>query len=342
MRENLQQHNKRIRHLKNERLETIKPGHRGNKVIKGKFANGEELYIPAFSNVLKWQLSKNPQREEKKQDNYTPSVLKNADFISSDQDMVVWLGHASFFIRLKGISFIIDPVLYSLPMVQRRTELPCQPEQLQNLDFLLLSHAHRDHLDQQSIKTIVKHNPQLKALAPLEVGKILRNTCPHLPYQEAGWYQKYDLVPDAVEVYFMPAMHWHRRGLADMNKMLWGSFVLKTPELSLYFAGDSAIGPHFEEIADLLGPMDICIMPVGAYKPAFLMAKSHMNPHEAVRAYNNLRGGTFIPMHYGTFDLSDEPPGEPARLVQQIAAAGILQGLKMPAIGEPVLLKHLQ
>lgn len=336
-----QQHNN-IRHLKNERLETIKPNYRGNKIIKGKFANGEELYTPEFSNVLKWQLSRNPQRDEKKQDTYTPPVQYGCDFVHSDQDMVVWLGHATFFVRLKGISFITDPVLYSLPLVKRKTELPCQPEQLRNLDFLLLSHAHRDHLDQQSIKTIFKHNPQLKALTPLGVGKILRNTCRHLPYQEAGWYQKYDLVPDAVQVYFMPARHWHRRGLTDMNKMLWGSFVLKTENFSLYFAGDSAIGPHFEEIADLLGPMDLCIMPVGAYKPAFIMAKSHMNPHEAVRAYNTLRGGTFIPMHYGTFDLSDEPPGEPVRLLRQIAAAGVLQGLKMPAIGEPVLLKDLQ
>ncbi|MBC5993461.1 MBL fold metallo-hydrolase [Pontibacter cellulosilyticus] len=338
----MQQNNNHIRHHKNDRLETIKPDYRGNKIIKGKFANGDELYYPDFSKVLKWQLTRNPQREEKKRDDYVPSVKHGCDFITSKEDMVVWLGHASFFVRLKGINFIIDPVLFSLPLVKRKTELPCQPEQLLNIDFMLLSHAHRDHLDQQSIKTIFKHNPQLKALIPLEVGKILRNTCRHLPYQEAGWYQKYDLVPGAVEVYFMPAMHWHRRGLSDMNKMLWGSFVLKTPELNLYFAGDTAIGPHFEEIADLLGPMDVCIMPIGAYKPSFLMAKSHLNPHEAVRAYNYLRGGTFVPMHYGTFDLSDEPPSEPVRVVQQLAAAGVLQGLKLPAIGEPLLLKDLQ
>ena len=331
-----------IRHLKNERLETIKPDHRGNKFIKGMFANGEELYTPSFGNVLKWQLSRNPQREEKKHDTYKPAVHHNSDFINSDEDMVVWLGHATFFIRLNGISFITDPVLYNLPVVKRKTELPCQPEQLRNLDFVLISHAHRDHLDTQSIKTIFKQNPQLKALAPLHVGKILRSTCRHLPYQEAGWYQKYDLVPDAVEVYFMPAMHWHRRGLTDMNKMLWGSFVLKTSTFSIYFAGDSAYGPHFDEVADLLGPMDLCIMPIGAYKPAFLMRQSHMNPHEAVRAYNNLRGGTFIPMHFGTFDLSDEPPGEPVRILQQVSASGVLQGLRLPAIGEPVLLKELQ
>ncbi|RDV14650.1 hypothetical protein DXT99_13355 [Pontibacter diazotrophicus] len=335
------QHNNHIRHIRNERLETIKKDYRGNKTIKGRFANGDEIYYPASSDVLRWQLSKNPQRNEKKRDNYVPPVHEGSEFINSDKDMIVWLGHCSFFIRLGGITFLTDPVLYDVPLLPRRAGLPCPPEHLRNIDFLLLSHGHRDHLDKKTIKTVFESNPQLKALAPLRAGDILRNINPHLPYQEAGWYQKFDLVPGEVEVYFMPASHWYRRGLLDMNKVLWGSFVIKTPALSLYFAGDSAMGQHFEEIEDLLGPMDVCLMPVGAYKPAFLMAKSHMNPHEAVKGYNLLRGGTFIPMHYGTFDLSDEPPGEPVRLLQQIAAGGMLQGLKIPAIGEPVLLQEL-
>ncbi|GHA77065.1 MBL fold metallo-hydrolase [Pontibacter akesuensis] len=334
----MQQHNTTIRHVRNERLETIKPGYRGNKTIDGQFANGEELFNPPFRKVLRWQLTKNPQREEKKHDTYTPHVQVGSDFIHSDQDMVVWLGHASFFIRLNGVTFITDPIFYDLPLVKRRVRMPCSPEELRHIDFLLLSHGHRDHLDKQSVHTVFKSNPQVKALIPLRAGNILRGIEPQLPYQEAGWFQKFDLVPGQVEVYFMPASHWHRRGLLDMNKVLWGSFVLKTPELTLYFAGDSALAPHFEEIENLLGPMDVCIMPVGAYKPAFMMSKSHMNPHEAIKAYNLLRGGVFIPMHYGTYDLSDEPASEPVRLLEQVAASGALRGLRIPAVGEPVLL----
>ncbi|WP_377488009.1 MBL fold metallo-hydrolase [Pontibacter toksunensis] len=330
-----------IRHIRNERLETIKKDYRGNKTIDGRFANGDTLYNPPFSKVLSWQLSRNPQREEKKQDDFVPPIFEGSEFIESDKDMVVWLGHCSFFIRLGGVTFLTDPVLFDVPLLPRRVGLPCPPEQLRNISFLLLSHGHRDHLDKKSIRAVFESNPQLKALIPLRAGDILRAVNPHLPYQEAGWYQKFDLLPEGVEVYFMPASHWHRRGLLDMNKVLWGSFVIKTPTLSLYFAGDSAMGPHFEEIEDLLGPMDVCLMPVGAYKPAFLMAKSHMNPHESVKAFNLLRGGTFVPMHYGTFDLSDEPPGEPVRLLRQIAAGGMLPGLRIPAIGEPVLLQDL-
>ncbi|MDX5481312.1 MAG: MBL fold metallo-hydrolase [Hymenobacteraceae bacterium] len=337
----MQQKNNHIRHIKNERLETVKADYRGNKIINGRFLNGEEQYAPQFSDVLRWQLSANPQRAEKKNDSFIPPVQVGCDFVTSDKDMVVWLGHASFLIRVNGVTFLTDPVFYDLPLVKRKPEMPCQPEQLRHIDFLLLSHAHRDHLDKRSIRTAFEANPQLKALIPLETGKLLRNINPHLPYQEAGWFQKYDLVPDTVEVYFMPASHWHRRGMLDMNTVLWGSFVIKTPTLTLYFAGDSGFNSHFEEIESTFGPMDVCIMPIGAYKPSFLMRKSHMNPHEAVKAFNHLRGGTFIPMHYGTFDLSDEPPGEPVRLLQEIAASGMLQGLRIPAIGEPVLLQEL-
>lgn len=310
-------------------------------MIDGIFANGEKVEKPSFADVLKWQFSRNPQRDEKKRDMYVPPVREGADFVSSTEDMVVWLGHASFFIRLNGITFLTDPVFNSIPLVKRRAGMPCPPEKITGVDFMLLSHAHMDHLDKKSVNTVFKSNPQIKALAPLKVGSVLRGINPHLPYQEAGWYQKYDFIPPGVEVYHLPAAHWNRRSPFDMNKMLWGSFVLKTDKLLLYFAGDTGFNSHFEEIESLFGPMDVCLMPVGAYKPAYLMQGNHMNPHEAVKAYNLLRGGTFIPMHYGTFDLSDEPAGEPVRVLEQLAEGGMLQGLRIPAIGEPVLLQQL-
>ncbi|MEJ8758218.1 MBL fold metallo-hydrolase [Pontibacter sp. H259] len=332
----------KVRHINNPKLETVKPGYKGNKLINDQFANGDELYTPQFSNVLRWKMSPNPQKAEKKTDTYTPHVKPGKDFLHSGEDMIVWLGHASFFIRLQGVTFLTDPVLYDLPLMKRRVGLPCDPEDLKNIDYLLLSHAHRDHLDTASIRTICRNNPKIKALAPLNSGGLIRAASRRLPYQEAGWYQRFDIAHDNLEIYFVPASHWHRRGLFDMNKVLWGSFVIKTKDLTLYFAGDTGFNGHFEEIADIFGPMDVCIMPVGAYKPSFLMQKSHLNPHEAVRAYNLLRGGTFIPMHYGTFDLSDEPASEPVRLLEQIAATGLMRGLKIPAIGEPVLLRELE
>lgn len=147
----MQQPNNHTRHIKNERLETIKPAYRGNKIVNGRFANGEELYNPNFRDVLRWQLSKNPQHDEKKQDNYTPPVQHGKAFVHDDKDMVVWLGHASFFIRLNGVTFLTDPVFYDLPLLKRKSGLPCAPEELRNVDFILLSHGHRDHLDRKSV-----------------------------------------------------------------------------------------------------------------------------------------------------------------------------------------------
>jgi len=125
-----------------------------------------------------------------------------------------------------------------------------------------------------------------------------------------------------------------------MNKILWGSFMLRTKDKLIFFAGDTAYNPaFFSEIKYLFGSPDICILPVGAYKPAFMMQGSHLNPAEAVQAFNELGGRMFIPMHYGTFDLSDEPAGEPVRLLEEYATAEKINGLlQMPTIGERIFI----
>ncbi|PIQ21822.1 MAG: hypothetical protein COW65_06815 [Cytophagales bacterium CG18_big_fil_WC_8_21_14_2_50_42_9] len=114
--------------------------------------------------------------------------------------------------------------------------------------------------------------------------------------------------------------------------------MLRLQNKLIFFAGDTSYKPSFfQEIKSLFGSPDICILPVGAYKPAFMMQGSHMNPEEAVQAFNELGGKTFIPMHYGTFDLSDEPAGEPVRLLQEYAAAGKINGyLELPVIGKRI------
>ena len=328
-----------IRYIRNEQLKTVKPNYPGNKMIDGQFANGEELYLPSFQTLLKWQLSRNPQKAEKEQDKYTPAVLTDAQVFTSKQDMLVWLGHASFLLRLNGVSFLLDPILFNSAFLKRRHPLPCTVNDIRNINYLVLSHGHRDHLDEKSIQAVVKNNPLIKALCPLAMGPLLHQMAPGLVYQEAGWYQRYILPENlGVEVYYLPAAHWHRRGLNDLNKVLWGSVLFKAKGKLIYFAGDSAYKEHFAEIRNLFGIPDIAIMPIGAYKPPYMMQLSHMNPTEAVQAANDMSAQTFIPMHYGTFDLSDEPAGEPVRLLQELASSGKLDGnLQIPAVGERVL-----
>lgn len=328
-----------VTYLRNENLKTIKPGYPGNKVINGKFANGEELYAPSFLTVLKWQFGPKPQASEKAQDKFRVEVKPlPPDTFSGKEDTIIWLGHATFYIRLNGISFLTDPVLFNIPMVRRKSALPCKPEEIRNIDFLLLSHGHRDHLDERSIKLLQKQNPNLKALAPLKMHALLQKFAPEMPVEEAGWFQQF--TPEftqGLEIFYLPARHWHRRGLFDINKILWGSFLLKAGNKTIYFAGDSASGPHFQEIHELFGDPDYCLMPIGAYTPAFLMQKSHLNPRESAEAFNQLGGKNFIPMHYGTFELSDEPASEPIRTIKELAATRYLAGnVIAPAVGEVI------
>lgn len=324
-------------HRRNEALRTIRPGYAGNKLVGREFCNGEALFEPQLSTVLRWQLTANPQKEEKKRDAWVPQVVPCAEAFFSTEDMLVWLGHAGFLLRIQGVNLLFDPVLFSSLGLRHRHALPCQPADVRNIDYLLLSHGHRDHLDEQTIKVLAKQNPQMRVLSSLGMAPLLRGLAPTLPVQEAGWWQQYDLGPAApFEVYYLPASHWSRRGLFDLNQVLWGSFLIKTADDRLiYFAGDTGYADHFEQIEQTFGPIDIALLPIGAYKPPFMMHVSHQNPHEAAKAANVLRAGHVVPMHYGTFDLSDEPASEPLRLLAEVAAGGLLRGvLHAPAVGE--------
>ena len=333
-----------VSYLRNEALPTIRPGYPGNKLFGPEFANGDALFEPQMSTVLKWQLTTNPQKAAKKADLWAPAVVDCTDFLRGKQEGLVWLGHSTFVLRIAGTTLLFDPILFSSFGLKRRHALPCRPEDLTGIDYLLLSHGHRDHLDEPSIKLVARQNPLMQALAPLRMAPLLHDMAPALKVQEAGWWQQFDLAlgpQPAFDVYYLPAAHWHRRGLLDMNRVLWGSFLIKvnatdkTPEKLIYFAGDTAYGPHFELIEQQFGPLDIVLMPIGAYKPAFMMSQSHVSPQEAAKAANVLRAGHVVPMHHGTFDLSDEPASEPLRLLQETAAQHNLRAeLHAPAVGE--------
>ncbi|QJX47699.1 hypothetical protein HMJ29_12405 [Hymenobacter taeanensis] len=334
------------RYVRNEQLSTIKPNYPGNKMIGSEYCNGEELYEPSFSTVIRWQLSENPQKEEKKADTWVPEVVDCTAFLQSQEDGLVWLGHASFLLRIEATTLLFDPVLFSSLGLRRRHPLPCRPEDLTNIDFLLISHGHRDHLDEQSVKLLARQNPQMRVFGPLGMSKLVRGMARQLPVQEAGWWQQFtidweymgweNLGQPPFELFYLPASHWHRRGLFDLNTVLWGSFLIRTPDgRTIYFAGDTSMADHFEQIEKQFGPLDIALFPIGAYKPAFMMHMSHTNPHEAAKAVNILRAGHVVPMHYGTFDLSDEPASEPLRELQMVANGQMLRGeLHAPAVGE--------
>ena len=326
--------------LHNPRLPFVRPDFPGNFFQDGQFHHAQYASAEAsLGRVLRWQLSGNPQKQEKVQDPFRLQCVTDGGFLSSSEDTLVWLGHASFFIRTNGVTIITDPCWSDLPMLPRRVALPASVSDFRSIDYLLLSHGHRDHYDTDCVNQLIDQNPNMELLLPLKLSELLGRRRATVPHQEAAWWQQFTTRSE-VEITFLPAKHWNRRWLHDFNQQLWGSFLVRGGSRSVYFGGDSAYAGHFAEIKRWMGAPDVCLLPVGAYKPPFMMQEAHMNPTEAVQAFRDLGGSTLIPDHYGTYDLSDEPAGEPVRLLKAAQADGQIapNELRFLEVGEPLAL----
>jgi L-ascorbate metabolism protein UlaG (beta-lactamase superfamily) len=300
---------------KNNELKTIKENWNGNHFINGQYSNSDKPDIQlSLLTIFDWKRKKSPWAEEKKADKFKLKVIKNNAFINSKEDGIVWLGHSSFFIRTNGVAILTDPILNDIPFVKRQAGYCCETSELKNIDYIILSHGHRDHFDEGTLKKLFKVNPNVEVLCPLELRYFFEKN--KVKVQEAGWYQQYE-TKKGIDIFFMPAIHWNKRGLTDFNKNLWGSFIIKTEKKTIYFAGDTAVGDHFKEIADFFPNIDVALMPIGAYRPAAIMKNAHISPWEALTLFTDLKAKLFIPMHYGTYDLSDEPFGEPYSVMKE-------------------------
>lgn len=324
---NIHMHSEKF--VSNPNLKTIKDTNnwKGTPLdTKGRFVNHEFPFEPYFSEVWKWQTTRNPQKAEKKNDTFRLQVVTDTSFLHNSENAIVWLGHASFFIRINGVSMLCDPVLFNVgALLNRQSAFPFDPNLLKNIDYILLSHDHRDHMDEKSLQFLHQNNPDAVFLCGLKMDAWLNKMLKKPVVETAGWYQQFSRSKNKVNVYFLPARHWSRRGLYDTNQHLWGAFFIECEGKRIYFSGDTGYGSHLQEVDELFGPVDVCIIGVGAYKPEWFMNSNHISPQDAVKASNEMQAKHFIPMHYGTFDLSDEPLGEPYRLLHQLKAGGILK-----------------
>ncbi len=322
----------RRKYIDNPGLPCIKSGFKGNEIIDDVFQNlyGESGGSSLWQ-VLKWRFSKNVQKKVKVEESYSLPVISAQNTLQDKDDYILWLGHASWLIQVDGKKIVTDPCLTSPPFVKRLTRLPIPIEAIKP-DYLLISHGHYDHLDTDTLE----HFGGASALIPLNMARLIKKINPGIKCYEAGWYQQYDNAED-FQVIFLPAHHWHRRNSHDYNEVLWGSFLIKTKTTSIYFAGDSGYSNHFKDIGELFGGIDTAILPIAAYAPRWFMKASHINPEEAMQACKDLKVKRFIPMHYGTFDLSDEPLGEPEHRLKNISGQ---QAVTFLTIGEKYLLNN--
>jgi L-ascorbate metabolism protein UlaG (beta-lactamase superfamily) len=328
-----------IAYKSNPELKTILPNWQGNPVINGKFIDPNKKFSGSFSKFLKWRFTKNEKSVAKKKDKWRLEVIKGNNFFNTSENCIVWLGHASFFIQLNGIRIITDPVFGRISgIVPRYSELPCSVSDFTNIDYVLLSHAHRDHCDEGSLKKLYAQN-SFELLTSLNTGKLVASLLKELKFQEAGWYQQYKLKEENFTVTFLPTQHWSNRYGWDTNETLWGSFMIEADGLNIYFGGDSGYCNYPKQIGSLFPNIDIAILGVGAYHPSFMMQDVHTNPQEAIQSFHDLKAKTFIPMHYGTFDLADEPLSEPYFILKEMKQKAEINGdLKLLAVGEKMIL----
>ena len=223
---------------------------------------------------------------------------------------VQWLGHASFLVELDGVHILIDPVFGTAgPGVFRAVPPPRLPDHLPRIDAVLLTHGHYDHLDRRSVDAICRRWPDARVVVPRGQAKSLPRSARDVT--ALTWFEAVRV--RHVECVLTPAQHWHLRRPWDRNRALWGGYMVRGPERadgsrpSVYHTGDTGWFDGFRVIKAVLGAPDVALLPLGAYEPRWFMGGQHMPPEDSVQAFLDLEAGHFVGMHWGTFDLSDEP-----------------------------------
>ena len=232
-------------------------------------------------------------------------------------DYLVWIGHATFIIKLGDTTIITDPVFSKNagPLffgTKRFTEPALKLKEIPKTNIFLLTHNHYDHQDMMTIRKFPHKDS--KVLLPLKLGKYFKKNG-YKDVNEMDWYDQIK-VNEKLKITLLPAIHWSKRSLTDTNKTLWGNFLIEYDGKKILFSCDTGIGNIYKDIGKKFGPIDLTFINIGAYNFYPIMPykdKSvyHTNPEEALEIAKHLKSKKVIGMHWGTFVLSLEPIMEP-------------------------------
>jgi N-acyl-phosphatidylethanolamine-hydrolysing phospholipase D len=211
-------------------------------------------------------------------------------------------------------------------------------EDLPPLDVILESHNHYDHLDSNTVRRLARTYPQATWIVPMGLASFVQKRGARTVV-ELDWWQEWSNA--SLRIAATPAQHFSSRGIGDRGDTLWCGFALTgTNGRRVYFAGDTGYHPEFGAIGERCGPFDVALIPIGAYEPRWFMRYLHMNPEEAVAAFRAVNARVLVPIHWGTFKLTDEAMDEPPiRARAAWSAAGLPpSGYRQLAHGETLTL----
>jgi L-ascorbate metabolism protein UlaG (beta-lactamase superfamily) len=231
---------------------------------------------------------------------------------------VTFIGHSTFLIQTQAGNLLTDPMYSECAgpfgfFGPRRVRQPAvRFEELPHISTVLLSHNHYDHCDRPTLARLAQRFDPV-VVTPLRNGRLVRSAGIRRVV-ELDWWEQTAAAP--LPVTLTPAQHFSARTPFDRNRALWGGFVLTAGKRRIYFAGDTAYASFFRDVVLRTGPIDLALLPIGAYEPRWFMQAVHMNPAEAVQAHLDLAATQSIGMHFGTFQLTKEGIDEPVRALE--------------------------
>jgi N-acyl-phosphatidylethanolamine-hydrolysing phospholipase D len=249
-----------------------------------------------------------------------------------------WIGHSTVLVQMDGVTFLTDPIWSerASPLWWAGPRRYVPPglafDALPPIDFVVVSHSHYDHTDVPTLARIAAAGGDTRFFVPLELGALLREAGA-TNVEELDWWDSRTV--GKVTVHCVPAQHWSARTPFDRDRTLWSGWAVTGPTRRFYYAGDTGYFSGFADIGARLGPFDLAAVPIGAYEPSAMMRPHHVDPEEALRAAIDVRADRMLGVHYGTFDLTDEPLDEPPRRFRAAAAASGVDAARVwtPPIG---------
>lgn len=284
--------------------------------------DGERFFNPwmpmekkGFLTFLRWQMSPRKAYTEEEWE-YLPAVIEAPAArirAAGNADFIFWVGHGTFFMRLGGRYWLTDPMFSERALLPKRKTPPgITIDEILNITDtasinVIVSHNHYDHLDKNSIASLPDNT---RFYVPLGFEKYLARLG-KTEIVEMNWWESLAL-EDGTRLVCLPMQHWSRRIGMGFNEVLWASFLIDAPDVSVYFDGDGGYFIGYREIGRKFPGIDYALIPTTAYHPRWFMHYAHMDVNEAVDAFDDLGASFFIPTQWGAFHLGDNPPGYPA------------------------------